>query len=396
MSNSFVLASPRATLTLVFASFGAAVGALAGSTPSVMRNAAIDPETFGLGLTLSTFMTVAAMSAGGRIARGFSNRAVLLGVFPVFAVSLFAYLTAQSAVWFFLAIPVMGVCFGLIDLFMNAEAVAFEHDLRRPVFMTFHGAVSAGLGLMAVAASVMSVQVGTWLAGGVMAALFGASWIAVYHAVPARPLAEGKASRMGTLPNKAPLMLLGIAAGLIIAAETAALLWSAKLLDDLAPSLSAIAGLGAAFYGLCNAAVRFPGDRMRALVGDMPLMFISLVISIMGFMILGLSQHYVLSVIAFAAIGLGLSLLIPSIFALSANLVPDCRSCVLSFVSLLTSFPRVMFPVLFGNVVVWYGISASFVLVGFGLLVALFLIVVFSGGRWGFLGSGLEGLRRVL
>ena len=63
-------------------------------------------------------------------------------------------------------------------------------------------------------------------------------------------------------------MLLGIAAGLIIAAETAALLWSAKLLNDIAPSLAAIAGLGAAFFGLCNAAVRFPGDRMRSLLGE--------------------------------------------------------------------------------------------------------------------------------
>jgi hypothetical protein len=31
-----------------------------------------------------------------------------------------------------------------------------------------------------------------------------------------------------------------------------------------------IAGVGAAFFGLCNAAVRFPGDMMRSLFGDMP------------------------------------------------------------------------------------------------------------------------------
>ena len=381
MSTSSALSSPRATLTLVFTSYGAAVGALAGSMPSVMRNAGIDPETFGMGLTLSTFMSVAAMSVGGRIARRFSNRAVLLGVFPVFAVSLFAYLTAQGPAWFFLAIPVMGVCYGLIDLFMNAEAVALEHDLRRPIFMAFHGAVSAGVGLMAVASSIMSVQAGTWVAGAVMAALFAASWLAVYRVIPARPLAEGKASRMATLPNKVPLTLLGIAAGLIIAAETAALLWSAKLLDDLAPSLAAIAGLGAAFYGLCNAAVRFPGDRMRTVVGDMPLMIGSLVISITGFVSLGLSQSYVLSVIAFAAMGLGLALLIPSIFALAANLVPHHRAGGLSFVSLLTSVPRIFAPVLFGYVASGYGTSSAFGLVAIGLFAALILVLLFGRVR---------------
>ena len=381
MSALLVFASPRATLTFVFITYGAAIGALAGSMPSVMRNSGIEPETFGLGLTLSTLMTVAAMSVGGQIARTFSNRAVLLGVFPVFAISLFAYLTAQSPIWFFLAIPVMGACFGLIDLFMNAEAVALEHDLRRPVFMAFHGGVSAGVGLMAVASSLMSVEVGTWLVGAVMAALFGASWLAVYEAIPARPLAAGKASRMATLPSKVPLMLLGISAGLIIAAETAALLWSAKLLDDLAPSLAVISGLGAAFFGFCNAAVRFPGDRLRLLFGDISLMVGSLTISIIGFVSLGFSQSFSLSVLAFAAIGLGLALLIPSIFALSANLVPGNRAGALSFVSLLTAVPRILSPLLFGFVVSGFGVSFAFGVVAVGLFGALGLILLF--GRLG-------------
>lgn len=108
--------SHHRTLTAVFATFGAAIGALAGSMPSVMRNAGrdgetfgLDGETFGLGLTLSTLMTVMAMSMGGRIARHASNRQVLLAVLPVFAVSLLAYLTSASPIWFFVAVPLMGV-----------------------------------------------------------------------------------------------------------------------------------------------------------------------------------------------------------------------------------------------------------------------------------------------
>jgi hypothetical protein len=96
------LASPRTAITTVFVTFGIAIGALAGSMPSVMRNAGIDAETFGLGLTLSTVLTVGAMSVGGQIARFASNRAVLLAVLPAFALSLGAYLTAASPVWFFI------------------------------------------------------------------------------------------------------------------------------------------------------------------------------------------------------------------------------------------------------------------------------------------------------
>jgi MFS family permease len=371
-------ASPRAAITTVFVSFGIAIGALAGSMPSVMRNSGINAETFGLGLTLSTVLTVAAMSVGGQIARIASNRAVLLAVLPAFALSLAAYLTAASPVWFFITIPIMGLCFGLTDLFMNAEAVALEHDLKRPIFMTFHGGVSAGVGVMAVVASWLSTQWGTWAVAMVAAVMFGVSWVFVHQAISPRPLAAGKAARIGTLPNKTPLMLLGIAAGLIIAAETAALLWSAKLLDDIAPSLAAIAGLGAAFFGICNAAVRFPGDRMRALLGEMPLMIGSLIVSICGFVALGLSNSFVLSVAAFASVGFGLALLIPTIFAMSARLVPENRAGALSFVSLLTAVPRVMAPLAFGMVAARLGIAVSFGLVAVGLLASLALIFTFK------------------
>ena len=370
--------SPRSAITAVYLSFGIAIGALAGSMPSVMRNAGIDAETFGLGLTISTVLTVGAMSVGGQVARFASNRAVLLAVLPCFALSLGAYLTAASPTWFFITIPVMGFCFGLTDLFMNAEAVALEHDMKRPIFMTFHGGVSAGVGVMAVAASWLSITSGTWAVAAVATIMFALSWLFVYRAIAPRPLAAGKAARMASLPNKTPLMLLGIAAGLIIAAETAALLWSAKLLDEIAPSLAAIAGLGAAFFGLCNAAVRFPGDRMRSLLGEMPLMIASLIVSVCGFVALGLSKSFVVSVAAFASVGFGLALLIPTIFTMSARLVPENRAGALSFVSLLTAVPRVMAPLAFGMVAARLGTAFAFGLVAVGLLASLGLILTFK------------------
>lgn len=374
-------AASRPAITLVFIAFGAAIGALAGSMPSVMRNAGLDAASFGLGLTLSTLLTVAAMSLGGKLARYISNRQVLLAVLPVFALTLMAYLTAQSPLWFFAAIPLMGLCFGLTDLFMNAEAVALEHDVGRPIFMAFHGALSLAVGVAAVAASFLSTWAGTWSVGVLTAMLFAVSWLMVFRNLPGRQRVAGAAASFAGLPNKTPLILLGIAAGLIIAAETAALLWSAKLLDDMMPSLAAIAGIGAAFFGLCNAAIRFPGDRMRTLFGDMPLMIGSLILAILSFAALGLSQNYLVSVLSFAGVGFGVALLIPCIFGLSARLVPENRAGALSFVSLLTAVPRVLAPLAFGYMADAFGTASAFGLVALGLAAALVLILAFARGR---------------
>jgi MFS family permease len=363
-------------MMVVFAAFGAAVGALAGSIPTIMREASISNSTMGLGLMVSTLMTVLAMTLGGVIAQRFNHRVVLLVTLPLFALCLAAYLMSQSVAWFYLAIIPMGFAFGSTDLFMNAEATAIEHDLRRPIFTTFHGCVSVALAVCAIVSSFLSTQIGTWATGLLAAALLGLAWIMVHrHVVPRMlPATSTKGSRIA---NGRPLIILGAAAGIIIAAETAALLWSAKLLTDIAPSLAAIAGLGAAFYGVCNAVLRFPGDRLRSSLGDVPLMMVSLAVAIVGFAVLGLSGNFLLSVAAFAAVGLGTAVLIPCIFALAAALVPDNRAGALGFVSLLTGVPRILAPWGFGWIADTAGMNVAFGLLASGLCIALALVAAF-------------------
>ncbi len=365
----------------VFFSFGIGIGAMAGSIPAVMAGAGIDSETMGIGLMISTFMTVLAMTLGGRLARFASHRAVLLWVLPAFGLSLTGFLVSSSALWFYIAILPMGFAVGLTDLFMNAEAVAIEHDMRRPVFTIFHASVSLGVAAMAIASSFISTETGTWATGLLAMTAFAAAWVLVFLFIVPRPKAAGKTASMMGLPNKLPLTLLGLAGGLIIAGETAALMWSAKLLNELAPSLAAIAGLGAAFFGLCNAAVRFPGDALRSYFGDMRLMVASLAVAIGGFGALGVVTGFAPSVAAFAAVGLGTAILIPCMFAMAAGFVPENRAGALSFVAMLTAVPRILAPWVFGLAAEGLGMSAAFVMVAAGLAVALALIIILGTQR---------------
>ena len=66
---------------------------------------------------------------------------------------------------------------------------------------------------------------------------------------------------------------------------------------------------------------------------------------------------------AFASVGFGLALLIPTIFAMSAKLVPENRAGALSFVSLLTALPRILAPLAFGLVAARLGTAFAFGLV---------------------------------
>jgi MFS family permease len=380
MSQPSTLLTPRIAIMVVYAAFGSAVGALAGAMPEVIRTIRIDDVSLGLAMALSTLATVAAMSLGGRIAHTMSNRAVLLSALPLFAVLLLCLLTATSQAAFFTAFMLLGLLFGLTDLFMNAEGTAIEHDMKRPVFTMFHASVSAATAIFAVASSFVAVMAGPWLVGVISMVMFALAWGLVFRNVPARsPVAKRLPAGTGSASRR-PLVLLGLAAGLIIAAETAALLWSAKLLDDLAPALAAISGLGAAFYGVCNASLRVIGDRLRVRYGDLRLMTWSLIVAICGFSVLGLSKSFTLSVAAFAIVGLGTAVLIPCVFAVAAAHAPHRRAASLSFVALLSGVPRILAPWGFGWAASAMGTGGAFGLLAVGLSAALAVIIVLRRG----------------
>ena len=370
------LRTPRAAMTLVFASFGAAIGAWAGAIPQVTSASGIDNYQLGLGLTILTLATVAVMSLGGAIGRRFSNRAVLLIAIPAFALSTSLLLESNAPWLFFVSLVLFGASIGFMDVFMNAEASAIEHDMRRPIFTAFHGSASAGLPAFAIASSVVSTNIGTFATSLLVVAAFAVAWAMVYFFVPPRKLTRGRESSVAILSSRGSLIIMGLTVGLSISCETAAVFWSAKLLNEQAPSLAAVAGLGTAFYGVCNAGMRFYGDRLRSRYGEMIVLLTSIVLAMAGFTILGLSTSFALSVVAFACAGLGLSLLCPCLFNMAANQMPANRAAALGFISMIAGAPRIIAPWLFGWIAASQSTSFAFVLCTFALATAFGLVML--------------------
>ena len=367
--------TPRAAITLVFVSFGAAIGAWAGAIPQVASASGIDNFQLGLGLTVLTLATVAVMSLGGAIGRCFSNRAVLLFAIPAFALSTSLLLVSNAPWLFFASLILFGASIGLTEVFMNAEASAIEHDLRRPIFTAFHGSASAGLPVFAIASSIVSIKMGTFATSLLVVAAFALAWGMVFLFVPPRNLTRGRESSIAILSSRGPLIIMGLTVGLSISCETAAVFWSAKLLNEQAPSLAAIAGLGTAFYGICNAGMRFYGDRLRAQYGEMTILLTSIVLAMASFAILGLSTSFAVSVMAFALAGLGLSMLCPCLFNMAASQMPANRAAALGFISMIAGAPRIMAPWLFGWIAASQSTSFAFGLRTFALTTAFGLVM---------------------
>ncbi len=374
-----LLASPRRAIVAVFVAFGTCIGAWAGAIPAVARNADIGNFTLGIGITAFTAVYVAAMALSGRLARHTGNRSAMLLTIPLAALATLILMSSGSPFVFFAGLALFGASLGSLDVIMNAEGSAIERDVGRPIFVTFHGAASSGMAVLAIVSSLISVTIGPWGPALIAAACLALAWLATYRHVPVRPPAGVAQSAGEARSHRTPLLIMGLAAGLVIATETAAVMWSAKLLDERAPLLAAFSGLGAAFYGLCNAALRFQADGLRHRFGDLPLMMASLLAAILGFAALGLSRDFAVSVAAFALVGLGTAPLIPCIFALAAGRIPENRAAAIGFVSGVAGLPRTLAPWLFGWIAASVSTSFAFALCTAVLAVALALAVALRG-----------------
>jgi hypothetical protein len=362
--------TPRAAITLTFIAFGIVAGSQIGAIPVLRAQGGINSVTFGIVAGICTGAGILAMAIGGLASRRFDNRSAILFLLPVCFTALVANLLANSVFIFAITFIAFSLCFGALDIFMNAEASIVERDLKRPVFASFHGAVLYAIGSAGLASGYISFTY-----GAIWSALLALPWVAlalvaVNQAIPHHAAHKEIQASRRPLPRKT-LALIGIIIGLDTGAELACIQWSGQLLADMQPALAQYSGLGIAFYGLCNGTTRLMGDWLRARYSDMSLIAVSLAIGIAGFAILATGPGFAVSVLAFAITGAGLGMIFPCLFSVAANLAPDSRAAALSLASTVSGPPRILLPVLFGVLAQGYGLSAIYIAAGAACALAL-------------------------
>jgi hypothetical protein len=311
----------RAGITAVFFVNGALFASWASRIPALSDRVGASAGVLGLALLAPALGAVVAMPLVGRLLPGRSSRtfcrfavvglmaAILLpgvaGSVPVLAVALLA----------------VGVANATLDLVMNAQGVSIERHLGRPILSSLHAAFSfggfAGAGLGALAAALNLAPLPHLAAA---ALLFGVPGLIAIGPLLARDEdADARAPTLRWRGMPSRLALLGAACFFCLMAEGGASDWSAKLVrDDLAGS----AALGAIAYAAFSVGMglgRLIADRLWARWGSTGLLRRCGALAAFGFAVglaLGTTAG---AVTGFAALGLGLAGVIPTLFRAGAD-----------------------------------------------------------------------------
>lgn len=342
-----------------------------------------------VGLLVGTRLT-GRMERRGRTARGM--RVVL----PLQAVALVGPAFAWDLLSLTVALFVLGLLGGMLDVVMNAHAVAVERLYARPIMSGIHGLWSLGsMVAAAIAAGVAQAGIGVeahFVVVAVVCVVLSPPLLSglLPGDVESAGLAEARersANGGGSPPVGRLVVVLLVVMGFgAFMAEGTITDWGAVFLHDERGAAEGLAALGVSVFAGAMAVSRLLADRIGARFGPVLIARLGAGLALTGYAVFLLAPSAVLSIAGFALAGLGIGPVVPVVFSAGGNTRTAKRPSLLGITVSAGYAGAVVGPMLIGVIGERFGLSWALVMP----MVFLLLVVLAAGLLSGAAGGGKD------
>jgi MFS family permease len=363
---------------LGFMAMGLVFGSFAALLPVLKAQIGADDAAFGLALLGSPLGLVITLW----LAPLFDRRLAALSLpAAALATGLSMVVTglSGSAVAFFAAMVLVGLCSGTLDIVSNSRVSELEAEHRAPLMNANHAMFSVAYAVSAVAtgigreAGLPPVAIFAIMAGLIM--LMGLRMRMQPADVP-----EFDARRVG-LPGGA----VAICGGIVLAAffvEAVVESWSALHVERTLGGRAAEGAFGPAILGLTMAVGRFSGQIAAGRFTDQAIITTGSLMACFGAGLAAIATIPFVAYLGFGLMGLGMSVVGPMALALVGRIVPPSRrTAAVARVNVMGFGAFLFAPVVMGLVSDAYGLRTAFAVVGALALIAPLLAAMLRG-RW--------------
>jgi hypothetical protein len=313
--------TPRAAITAVFFVNGALFASWASRIPALSDRAGASTGSLGLALLAPAVGAVIAMPVVGRLLPGRSSRAFCRLAMAGLMMALLLPALAHSVPALAASLLLVGAANSSLDLTMNAQGMSIERQLKRLILSSLHAAFSfggfAGAGLGAVAAGLHVAPLPHLAAAALLFGIPGQ--IAIGRLLKQDEDADAQAPKMRWNQVPARLMLLGVACFFCLMAEGGASDWSAKLVRNELAGTAALGAVAYAVFSITMGAGRLLADRLWVRWGPSGLLRRCGTLAAVGFAVGLLVGTVPSAILGFAALGLGLAGVVPTLFRAGAD-----------------------------------------------------------------------------
>ena len=370
-----IFKNSRFAVSLIFAINGMVFGTWASRIPAIVDFHDLSPGSLGLLIFLAGLSAVIAFSIFGRAADRYgaafiTKRATLL-LIPLTLIFI-AYANSKWMLVF--AVIYFGAIHGGDDVAMNAWAAEVEREYTRPVMSSFHAMWSLGAGIGAGLGSLLAFyEVGFKNHFSLISIIiFVLALSAAFVPFESQKNKKEANSPFISIP-KGSLLPVATITFFASLSEGAVADWSAIFLKSVASLNDGNAALGFTVFSVCMFSMRLLGDRISFILGPATAARYSGLVALTGSIILLVSDSFLLLLLGFGLIGLGIAVIIPLAFSRAGNDETISQGTAIASIATLGYGGMLLGPLFLGLIAEITSIKTSFLILP---IMAFFIFIL--------------------
>ena len=351
---------------VVFFIIGCIPAVWAPLIPLAKARLGLDDGMLGLLLLCIGAGSIATMPLTGALASRVGCRLVVVMSALILFCTLPLLATIASVPWLVVALIFFGASLGSIDVAINIQAIAVEHQSGRAMMSGFHGFFSVGgvVGALSATALLSARVAPIWATVAVVLVLFLALLGVIAHLLADR---SERTDSMFALPHGI-VLLLGVLALIVFLSEGAVLDWSGVFLTSARDVSPSYAGLGYAAFAFTMTLGRLTGDRIVQALGAVKVVGLGGLLAALGFLIATYASPWILALVGYALVGAGCSNIVPVLMTSAGRQTVMSKNLAVSAVTTLGYLGILAGPACIGFIAHFLGLPAAFLILAILLL----------------------------
>ena len=370
-----IFKNSRFAVSLIFAINGMVFGTWASRIPAIVDFHDLSPGSLGLLIFLAGLSAVIAFSIFGRAADRYgaafiTKRATLL-LIPLTLI----FIAYANSIWMLVfAVIFFGAIHGGDDVAMNAWAAEVEREYTRPVMSSFHAMWSLGAGIGAGLGSLLAFYEVGFKNHFILISIviFVLALSAAFVPFESQKNKKEANSPFISIP-KGSLLPVATITFFASLSEGAVADWSAIFLKSVASLNDGNAALGFTVFSVCMFSMRLLGDRISFILGPATAARYSGIVALTGSIILLVSDSFLLLLLGFGLIGLGIAVIIPLAFSRAGNDETISQGTAIASIATLGYGGMLLGPLFLGLIAEITSIKTSFLILP---IMAFFIFIL--------------------
>ncbi|HEX3723044.1 MAG TPA: MFS transporter, partial [Nitrolancea sp.] len=287
--------------------------------PDVKDRLGLSTGQLGISLLALTVSLILAMPLVSWLLTRFESRAIARATAFAFVVVPVLPVLAVDQATLMLGLAFYGVTASMLDVAINIQGTDVEARMRRPAMSSFHGLYSVGgIAGSAIGGGLAALGISPRLHLFIVALFMGifggyiAGWL-----LPESPVKDDRGP-MFARPTRL-LAVLGIVAFCAVLNEGAMSDWSAVYLRDAIGTSAGLAAVGFTVFSITMTAGRLTGDRLAMRFGSSRLIRIGGALSALGLGLSLLFPSLPATLVGFACVGAGMSFVFPLVVSAASR-----------------------------------------------------------------------------